>query len=111
MRDERRRGCGRLAVMASVVWLGQFAPGSQLPPIPAAELVRKTVQNEVKASEGESVPHMFTSRKETAHGSQIKLYCETKDAMAGMAISNDGRPLTLEQRQAEEARPQDLMNN
>lgn len=111
MRDERRRGCGRLAVMASVVWLGQFAPGSQLPPIPAAELVRKTVQNEVKASEGESVPHMFTSRKETAHGSQIKLYCETKDAMAGMAIANDGKPLTIEQRQAEEARLKDLMNN
>ena len=111
MRQQRRGGCGRLAVMASVVWLGQFAPGAQLPPIPPGELVRKTVQNEVKASEGESVPHMFTSRKETAHGSQIKLYCETKDAMAGMAIANDGKPLTIEQRQAEEARLKDLMNN
>jgi len=77
MRQQRRGGCGRLAVMASVVWLGHL-PGSTVAAIPPGELVRKTVQNEVRASEAESVPHMFTSRKETAHGSQIKLYCETR---------------------------------
>ncbi len=54
---------------------------------------------------------MFTSLKETNRGSQTKLYCETRDAMAGMAIANDGKPLTPEQRQAEEARLRDLANN
>jgi len=105
------RSVARLAVMASTLWVSPIASGAQLPSMPPADLVRKTVQNEVKASEGESVRHMFLSRKETAHGSQTKLYCETRDAMAGMAVAYDGKPLTLEQRQAEEARLRDLANN
>jgi len=105
------RSVARLAMMASTLWVSPIAPGAQLPSMPPADLVRKTVQNEVKASEGESVRHMFLSRKETAHGSQTKLYCETRDAMAGMAVAYDGKPLTLEQRQAEEARLRDLANN
>ncbi|HST11809.1 MAG TPA: hypothetical protein VLL05_15645 [Terriglobales bacterium] len=75
------------------------------------ELVRATVQNEVKASTAPTARHMFASLKETAHGSQTKLYCETKDAMAGMAIAYDGKPLTAQQRQAEEARLEALMNS
>jgi hypothetical protein len=98
-------------MMASTLWVSPIASGAQLPSMPPADLVRKTVQNEVKASEGESVRHMFLSRKETAHGSQTKLYCETRDAMAGMAVAYDGKPLTLEQRQAEEVRLRDLANN
>jgi len=105
------RSVARLAMMASTLWVSPIASGAQLPSMPPADLVRKTVQNEVKASEGESVRHMFLSRKETAHGSQTKLYCETRDAMAGMAVAYDGKPLTLEQRQAEEARLRDLANN
>jgi hypothetical protein len=102
------RRAARLVTRASVLWLSLTAPGAQLPSMPPADLVRKTVQNEVKASDGESVRHMFLSRKETGHGSQTKLYCETRDAMAGMAIANDDKPLTPEQRQAEEARLRDL---
>ena len=102
------RRAARLVTRASVLWLSLSAPGAQLPSMPPADLVRKTVQNEVKASDGESVRHMFLSRKETGHGSQTKLYCETRDAMAGMAIANDDKPLTPEQRQAEEARLRDL---
>lgn len=79
--------------------------------MPPGELVRATVQNEVKASITPTSHHMFTSLKETAHGSQTKLYCETKDAMAGMAVAYDGRPLTAQQRQAEEARLEQLMNS
>jgi hypothetical protein len=98
-------------MVGGTLWLSRIAPGAQLPSMPPADLVRKTVQNEVKASDGESVRHMFLSRKETARGSQTKLYCETRDAMAGMAIANDGRPLTPEQRQAEEARLRELANS
>jgi len=98
-------------VMAGVVWFGHSAQGAQLPPIPPGELVRRIVQNEVKASQDDSVHHMFLSRKETAHGSQAKLYCETKDAMAGMAVAYDGKPLTREQRQGEEARLDQLMKD
>jgi hypothetical protein len=76
-----------------------------------SELARRTVQNELKGSRESSVAHMFLSHKKTAHGSQIRLYCETKDAMAGMTLENDGRPLTAEQRQQEEARLENLIRN
>ncbi len=105
------RRVARLAMMGGTLWLSRIAPGAQLPSVPPADLVRKTVQNEVKASDGESGRHMFLSRKETARGSQTKLYCETRDAMAGMAIANNGKPLTAEQRQAEEARLRELANS
>jgi len=84
---------------------------AQPPSMPPNELVRKTVQNEIKASESSGTPHMFLSFKESGHGSQTKLYCETKDAMAGMAIAYDGKPLTTAQREAEDARLQQLMND
>lgn len=79
--------------------------------MPPGELVRATVQNEIKASATQGPRHMFASLKETAHGSQTKLYCETKDSMAGMAIAFDGKPLTAEQRQAEEGRLDALINS
>jgi len=79
--------------------------------MPPNELVRKTVQNEIKASESSGTPHMFLSFKESGHGSQTKLYCETKDAMAGIAVAYDGKPLTTAQREAEDARLRQLMND
>jgi len=94
-----------LLTLCGVAW------SSQTPPMPPNELVRRTVQNEIRASESAGAPHMFISHKESAHGSQTKLYCETKDAMAGMAIANDGKPLTPGQREAEEARLEQLSND
>jgi hypothetical protein len=105
------RSVARIAVIALGLGLGPNALGAQLPSMPPAEFVSKTVQNEVRASQGGAVPHMFISRKETSRGSQTKLYCETRDAMAGMAIANDDKPLTGEQRQVEETRLRDLANS
>jgi hypothetical protein len=67
------------------------------------ELVRRTVQNEVAASNG-NAKAMFMDRKETPHGSQSKLMVETRDGMAGMVVAINDQPLTPEQRRAEEAR-------
>ncbi|PYX43778.1 MAG: hypothetical protein DMG83_16105 [Acidobacteria bacterium] len=102
-----RFAIGALAFLASA----QFVQSSETPSIPAAELVRLTVQNEIRASENPGARHMFSARKETSRGSQTKLYCETRDAMAGMAIANDDKPLTPQQRQAEEARLDQLVNS
>jgi len=101
----------RIATIAGVFWLSLIAAAAQPCSTPPADLVRKTVQNEVRASQDEPIPHMFLSRKETNRGSQTKLYCETKDAMAGMAIAYDDKPLTPEQRQAEDTRLRDLANS
>src|SRR5579871_2120442 len=93
----------------AMVSLAASAATAQTQSIPAAELVRRTVQNEIKASQMPGTPRMFVSVKQGAHGSQTKLYCETKDAMAGMAIAYDGKPLNATQRQAEEARLDQLI--
>jgi hypothetical protein len=101
----------RLKWVIAAICLSSLAQAGQTPAIPPGDLVRATVQNEVKASITPTSHHMFTSLKETAHGSQTKLYCETKDAMAGMAVAYDGKPLNAQQRQAEEARLEQLMNS
>jgi len=97
--------------MFSILWLTGMAGAGQTPALPPGELVRATVQNEITASATPGPRHMFASVRETPHGSQTKLYCETKDAMAGMAIAYDGKPLTAQQRQAEESRLDALMNS
>jgi hypothetical protein len=101
----------RSAVAVSLLALAHLAQAGQTPSLPPAELVRATVQNEVKASQTPSAKHMFVSVKETPRGSQTKLYCETRDAMAGMAIAYDRKPLTAQQRQAEDARLDQIAND
>lgn len=75
------------------------------------ELVRATVANEVAAANQESVKHMFRDRKQTAHGSQTRIYVETQEAMAGMTIAYDDKPLTPQQLQGEEGRLAGLAGN
>ena len=72
--------------LIAAVCLSSAAQAGQTPAIPANDLVRATVQNELKASDSPSTHHMFASLKQTSNGSQAKLYCETREAIAGMAI-------------------------
>ena len=68
------------------------------------ELVRKAVQNEIKAANDDSARFLFRGTKTTPQGSTTKLYVETREATAGLVIAYNGKPLSAEQRQAEEAR-------
>jgi hypothetical protein len=76
----------------------------------AAELVRQTVQNEIRSNNG-GAKFMFKDYKETPRGSQTKLIVETADATAGLLVALDGKPLTALQRQAEQARLDSLAHN
>ena len=67
------------------------------------QLVRAAVANEVAAN-GDPTKHMFRSRKQTPQGSQTRLYVETREAMAGMTIAYNDKPLAPEQLQGEENR-------
>jgi hypothetical protein len=67
-------------------------------------LVRKAVQNEIRAADDDSARFLFRGTKTTPKGSTTKLYVETKEATAGLVIANNGKPLTPDQRRAEEAR-------
>ncbi len=68
------------------------------------ELVRRAVNNELKANQGVSEHFMFRGVKTTPKGSVTKLYAETNEGSAGLIIASDGKPLTPDQQQAEKAR-------
>lgn len=81
------------------------------PEMPAGELVRAAVANEVAAANNSSTRHMFRSRRQTPKGSQTRLYVETEDAMAGMLIAINDHQLTPQQQQAEANHLAWLTNN
>jgi len=54
---------------------------------------------------------MFRGTNTTPKGSTTKLYVESREGTAGMAIAYNGKPLTPEQRQAEEARVSRFVSN
>jgi hypothetical protein len=76
-----------------------------------ADLVRKAVQSELKANQGEPEHFMFRGVKTVPRGSTTKLYAETKEGSAGLIIAYDGKPLTPDQRQAEQARLERFLHN
>jgi hypothetical protein len=73
--------------------------------------VRLTVAHEVAAAEHASVKHRFRSRRETGHGSQTKIYVETRDAMLGMVVAYNDQPASPAQMQAEKSRLQRLIKD
>jgi hypothetical protein len=75
------------------------------------ELVRKAVRNEIKAAGDETDRFMFRGTKTTPKGSTTKLYVETQEATAGLVVAYNGKPLTPDQRRAEEARVERFLNN
>jgi hypothetical protein len=92
--------------------LGAAAAQTANPPaMPAGELVRLTVANEVAGADHETVRHMFRSRRQTPKGSQTRLYVETNDAMAAVLIAINDQPLTPAQRQGDADHLAWLVNN
>jgi hypothetical protein len=75
------------------------------------KLVRAAVANEAAAARNSSIKHMFRSRRQSAKGSQTRLYVETNDAMAAMLVAVNDHPLTAEQQQTEDGHLSWLMNN
>ncbi len=91
-----------LTVLLSVASPARTSSGpSGLDP---ADLVRKAVQNEIKASNSPSERFMFRGTKTTPKGSSTKIYVETSEATAGMVVAYDGKTLTPQQRRDEDGR-------
>jgi hypothetical protein len=99
-----------LAGVCAPLLAGGASTGSAQDPASCVELVRAAVANEVAASNDTS-KHMFRSRKQTAQGSQTRLYVETREAMAGMTIAYNDNPLTPDQKSGEENRLAGLVSN
>jgi hypothetical protein len=85
-----------------------FAEESQLSPL---QLVRAAVANEADSGNSNGAKHMFCDRKKTPKGSQTRIYVETREALAGMTIANDDKPLSPVQRKDEEGRLAWLVGN
>lgn len=96
--------------MLALWLLASAGVAGEKPPVPVAELVRKTVDNELRAANN-STRFMFRARKETSEGSQTRLYIQTREATAGMLVAVDDKPLTPAQKQAEEGHLQYLLKN
>jgi hypothetical protein len=96
-----------LLLLTGVAWTAQAAQVANEPP---AQLVRKTVQNEINATNS-NAKYMFRDRKRGPRGSQTKLMVETRDGVAGLVVAINGQPLNAEQRQAEYARVERFIQN
>jgi hypothetical protein len=75
-----------------------------------AEMVRKAVQNEIKAAKNDTDHFLFRGTKTTPKGSTTKIYVESKDGTAGLVVAYNGKPLTPQQRREEEARVERFLN-
>jgi hypothetical protein len=101
----------RLAIVVLLAIVSAHGVTSaQQPSESPLELVRRTVQREVTASNG-NTKVMFLDRKETPHGSQTKMIVETREGMAGILVAVNDKQLTGDQRQAEEDHLTRLVNN
>jgi hypothetical protein len=98
-----------MLLLNAISFAGQ--PATVSPYQDPAALVRKAVQNEIKANDDDTARFLFRGTKTTPKGSTTKLYVETKEATAGLVVAHDGKPLTPEQRRAEEARVERFVNH
>ena len=74
------------------------------------ELVREAVHNEVNSSSS-GHKFMFRDRKDSGHGTEVKLIVETTEASAGMLVTVNDKPLSQAQRDSEENRLSQLVQN
>ncbi|PYY08579.1 MAG: hypothetical protein DMG69_13770 [Acidobacteria bacterium] len=107
---ELARWCDRILRAAALILALSLSLAAQTLSVAPGDLVRQTADNELKAA-GDNINFMFRSRRETPHGSQTKLFVQTRDATAGLLIAINDRPLSQDQRRAEEARLESLVSD
>ena len=109
----------RLKTLAVLLAMSSFALAapqsgqqrSAFPSIPPQELVRRTVDNELKSGTDEHTRYMFKDRRQTPDGSKTKMMVETEQGTVAYLIAINDKPLTPEQRQQENQRLQNLLSN
>lgn len=99
-----------VALMGSRSSQQQPGPNGELPSITAQELVRRTVDNELKAGNDET-HYMFTERRQTPDGSRTKMMIETTQGTVAYLIAVNDKPVTADQRQQENQRLQNLLSS
>ena len=98
-------------VTAGVAFACSIPAHAADPQASPATLVRTVVAKEAAAARNSSTKHMFLGRKQTGRGSQTKIYVQTTEAMAGLLIANDDKPISAQQLQDESAHLERLATN
>lgn len=101
--------CAGILLLSTFSWAAQPAIVSSYSD--PRDLVRKTVQNEINADRSNSSHFFFRGVKTTPKDSTTRLYVESKEATAGMLVAYNGKPLSAQQREAEEARIARFLNH
>lgn len=96
---------------AVILAVTPWAAGQDSATVPAVELVRRAVENEVNSNSGPSAHFMFRDQKRTTHVAQTKLIVETRDATAGLVIEEDGKALSGQRKRSEESRLENYVHN
>jgi hypothetical protein len=102
-------GAVPLLVLARL-WTAAVAAPAQGPDVPAGELVRQTVANEVRAANAGG-HYMYRLSKVTPRGSETQAIIETRDWAIGRLIQIDGKALTRDRQQKEIKRLDSLRRN
>ena len=91
-----------LTLLCAVIGLTLTASGAQGPidTISPEELVRRAVANEVKSPDADK-KYMFQNYRKNPTATQTVIYAQTRDAMAGIIIAINDKPLDETQRKGE----------
>src|SRR5580765_299852 len=101
-----------LLLLCSLASLVPFSSAQQAPSEAVApqELVRRAVANELNPPDGDR-KYLFQHYKKNANGTQTMIYAQTRDAIAGLVIAINDKPLTPDQRQGESQRVQRFIDD
>jgi hypothetical protein len=100
-----------VALLCSLVSLIPFTNAQQISnPVAPQELVRRAVANELNPPDGDK-KYLFQHYKKNSNGTQTMIYAQTRDAIAGMVIAINDKPLTVDQRKGESQRVQRFIDD
>ena len=99
IRRHRARVCAIVALVATTTIVS--AQVSNEPEVPAGEMVRAAVANELVAANNTAIKFLFRSRKQTPKGVQNRIYVEANEALASALYGMNDKTLTPQQQRVE----------
>src|SRR5580700_1221688 len=99
IRRHRARVCAIVALVATTTIVS--AQVSNEPEVPAGEMVRAAVANELVAANNTAIKFLFRSRKQTPKGVPNRIYVEANEALASALYGMNDKTLTPQQQRVE----------
>jgi hypothetical protein len=100
----------RHVALAVSVTISGLASGTAIPDIPATELIKQVVHNEL-ADRGRPDVWLYHVEHTEAHHTESRIQADTKFGPVYRVLARDGVPLTPDQQRAEDARINSLLSD